>query len=260
MAASPHGDPSVEPVVRDVATLRVTIDVTHRRARLAMWGVGGVTLFKVATPLLTRWLACPLSTAQMHVLALNFVEFPVWITGAVLFCRWLHRAYEDNSHLGGRPLKFSPSYAVGSFFIPVVNLWQPYQAIRDLYVASDPRPLPDPPRFSPSSEVLYRSSGRELVPPPKWNRTFPLRSWWACYIVVPLALRLLTTLGVFWRLTASVARASILWSVTGSLAIGLHLASAVLAILVIRSIQARQEERLRRLEVAQETQRPASPV
>src|SRR6202034_462977 len=114
--------------------------------------------------------------------ALTFIEWPAWVLGAVLYCRWLYGAYDLNPRLGGSPLRFTPSYAVASFFIPILVLWQPFQALRDLYVASDPRPLPDPPRYKLNDDVLYRSSGRELIAPPNWNKPFPVRAWWAFYM------------------------------------------------------------------------------
>jgi hypothetical protein len=202
-------------------------------------------------PLIGVHLAGAGSPLAVASLGFAVVEYAVWIVGAVLFCRWLYRAYEDNQRLGGLPLKLSPAYAVGSFFIPVVNLWQPYQALRDLYVASDPRPLPDPPRFLATTDVLYRSSGRELIAPPNWNKPFPVRAWWACYMVLPWALTAVTAVEAFWGISASPsAGLSRFSSVTGVLSMTLQLGSVVLVVLVIRSIQARQEERLRRLEGA----------
>jgi hypothetical protein len=107
--------------------------------------------------------------------------------------------------------------------------------------------------------VLYRSSGRELVAPPKWSKAFPLRAWWACYMVLPTALTILTTLGTVLVATTSLVRFLTYSFLMGTFPVALHAASAVLAILVIRAIQARQEERLRRLEGSQDaaTQSPA---
>jgi hypothetical protein len=38
----------------------------------------------------------------------------------------------------GLPAKRSPGWGVGFWFIPVVNLWMPYQAIRDCLAHDDP--------------------------------------------------------------------------------------------------------------------------
>jgi hypothetical protein len=235
-----------------IASLRAAIGVTDRRARLAMWGIAVVGLFKVGVPTAAAMIPATLPFA-MRRLALSFAEWPAWITAAILYCRWLYRAYEDNAHLGGSPLRFSPSYAVGAFFIPIVNLWQPYQAIRDLYVASDPRSLPDPPQFAASTDVLYRSSGRELVAPPQWNRRFPVAAWWGFYMFAPAIVSfvfVMVEMAGFSR-WGSDRMAAIAVSGMGLVTGGIHVVSAALAIQVIRAIKARQDERLRRLQAAE---------
>jgi Domain of unknown function (DUF4328) len=48
----------------------------------------------------------------------------------VLFLIWQHRAASVARSLR-YPAHHSPGWGVGSWFVPVVNLWMPYQAIRD---------------------------------------------------------------------------------------------------------------------------------
>ena len=54
-----------------------------------------------------------------------------------LFLRWIHRA-ATLANRAGLPARRSPGMAVGSWFIPIVNLWFPYQGMRDLTPAGDP--------------------------------------------------------------------------------------------------------------------------
>lgn len=81
--------------------------------------------------------------------ALEELEVPLtaaWaiclLTTAVLFCRWLHSAYHNVIVLqpqAGRDvdgLTFTPGGAVAGFFIPFVNLWRPYRAVRELWDGS----------------------------------------------------------------------------------------------------------------------------
>jgi hypothetical protein len=184
------------------------------------------------------------------------------LAAAVLYCHWLYRAYEDNRRLRGRPLRFSPSHAVASFLIPVVNLWRPFQALRDLFVASDPRTLPDPPRYEPSREALYRSNAREFAAPPAWNKRFPVRAWWACYMILPWALKAAFLLvgAAMPMLGGSSAWLAGLLSLSGPLSDSItsltSAASTVLALEVIVAIKARQGERLRRLEGSGELAAP----
>lgn len=61
----------------------------------------------------------------------SVVEFPVEILVGVVFLMWQYRA-ATTARILGYPARRSPGLGVGSWFIPVVNLWFPYQALRDL--------------------------------------------------------------------------------------------------------------------------------
>lgn len=56
----------------------------------------------------------------------------------VAFLLWLYRANQNLSSFRNESFEFSPAGAVGSFFIPFVNLVQPYSAVREIWQASDP--------------------------------------------------------------------------------------------------------------------------
>ena len=59
----------------------------------------------------------------------------VLITG-FLWLRWLHRAYSNLGAVGHRTSRFTPGWAVGYWFVPIVNLWRPYHVHRDLAARS----------------------------------------------------------------------------------------------------------------------------
>ncbi|MEM9458883.1 MAG: DUF4328 domain-containing protein [Myxococcota bacterium] len=65
-----------------------------------------------------------------------------WVT-VVFYCRWLHRAYGNvvvlasRGRLGAR-LRYRPSQAVWSFFIPFINLVRPYRVVAELWRCSGP--------------------------------------------------------------------------------------------------------------------------
>jgi hypothetical protein len=66
-----------------------------------------------------------------------FVLALVATAGIVVTLVWQHRAAAAARALGF-PTTHSPAWGVGSWFVPVVNLWFPYQAIRDCLPPSDP--------------------------------------------------------------------------------------------------------------------------
>jgi hypothetical protein len=55
----------------------------------------------------------------------------------VVACIWQHRAASAARDLGF-PADRSPAWGVGCWFVPIVNLWMPYGAIRDCLPPGDP--------------------------------------------------------------------------------------------------------------------------
>jgi hypothetical protein len=58
------------------------------------------------------------------------------IVGGLAFFAWLHRAASNLPAFG--ETAGSPGMTVACFFIPVLNLWKPYGAVGNLWLASDP--------------------------------------------------------------------------------------------------------------------------
>lgn len=57
---------------------------------------------------------------------------------AVLFLRWVYLSNKNAHTLINGNMQSSPGWAVGWFFIPIANLWKPYQAVREIFEASHP--------------------------------------------------------------------------------------------------------------------------
>ncbi|MGD1012523.1 MAG: DUF2510 domain-containing protein [Acidimicrobiales bacterium] len=85
---------------------------------------------------------------------LPFIADVLAIVVIVLFLVWQHRAASTARCLG-YPAALSPALGVGSWFIPIVNFWFPYQALRD------------------------------MLPPGHVARPLVLRAW-LCYVITPL--------------------------------------------------------------------------
>lgn len=65
-----------------------------------------------------------------HVPQWSDLLAPFSVAAEVLFLIWQYRAATTARRLG-YPARRSPGLGVGSYFIPVVQLWFPYQALRD---------------------------------------------------------------------------------------------------------------------------------
>lgn len=74
---------------------------------------------------------------------------------------WLYRAYCNLPALGVERPRFSPGWAVGYWFVPVLNLIRPCQVMVELAQGSDPRNTP---------------SGRKSGHRPGWNTLILV--WW----------------------------------------------------------------------------------
>jgi hypothetical protein len=59
------------------------------------------------------------------------------LVSVIVACVWQNRAASAARALG-LPATRSPAWGVGSWFVPIVNLWMPYQAIRDCLPPDDP--------------------------------------------------------------------------------------------------------------------------
>ena len=86
----------------------------------------------------------------------------VYIPTAVVFLRWVYLTNRNARALAGDGLKFTPGWAVGWYFVPVATLWKPYQAMKEMFRASNPD---------------YGDNWRD-APFPKY---LPL--WWGLWIV-----------------------------------------------------------------------------
>lgn len=59
----------------------------------------------------------------------------VFIASIVLVAMWIYRAHA-NVRTAGITLEVTPGWAVGWFFVPIANLFKPFQAMRELWKAS----------------------------------------------------------------------------------------------------------------------------
>jgi hypothetical protein len=69
---------------------------------------------------------------------IGFGQTALYIVVAVLFLIWIHRAYKNLTSLNATDLRFTPGWAVGWFFVPIMSLFRPYQVASEIYKASDP--------------------------------------------------------------------------------------------------------------------------
>ena len=93
--------------------------------------------FNVALNAAQNHQTAPVLTAPDPYGGFSAVLLLFGIAAIVVECVWQFRA-ASAARAMGLPAKRSPGWGVGFWFIPVVNLWMPYQAIRDCLAHDDP--------------------------------------------------------------------------------------------------------------------------
>jgi hypothetical protein len=105
-----------------------------------------------------------LSRAEELVRVADLVRFGVFVAAAIVFLAWFSRAYRNLERLGVPGLRYTPGWAVGAWFVPILNVFRPKQVANDIWRASDPQ-------LARRSEGWH---GREVSPWLHW--------WWAFWV------------------------------------------------------------------------------
>jgi Domain of unknown function (DUF4328) len=64
--------------------------------------------------------------------AIGIIQIIVFVVSAITFIQWFRRAY-FNLHLRVNRLSHSEGWAAGCWFMPIVNLFRPYQIMKELF-------------------------------------------------------------------------------------------------------------------------------
>lgn len=146
---------------------------------------------------------------------LVLISVPVFIATVVLFCCWIFRANKNAQALGVTDMPISAGWSVGWWFIPIANLFKPYQATKEIYQASDPDYGLDDWRSAPVPATL------------RW--------WWAAWLIGNFVGEIDGRMGA--SANPQIAHVS---SWTGLASGLLSLIAAVLVIRIIQEIDNRQ--------------------
>ena len=82
------------------------------------------------------------------------------IATLITFGRWIVLAHRNLVPLGASYLEFRPGWAVGWFFIPIGNLWKPYQAMKALW-----------------------QNSHSVAKPELQDTTWLLPTWWTLWLI-----------------------------------------------------------------------------
>jgi hypothetical protein len=150
--------------------------------------------------------------------ALGYViQLAVHVLGAGIFLAWFYRAYSNARVLGVPFLRHDRGWAVAAWFVPIIALFWPKRMANDAWRASDP----DMPRNDPNW------LSRPVAPLVHW--------WWAAWLVTNFADN------VWARLDATTVDEERMATIVAIVGDAAGFAAAVLCILFIRRLTAREE-------------------
>ncbi len=67
---------------------------------------------------------------------IGFTQVAVYTLAVIFVARWIYFSSKNVRLLGARHLTIRPGWAVGWYFVPIANLWKPYQAMKEIWQAS----------------------------------------------------------------------------------------------------------------------------
>ncbi|HET7339114.1 MAG TPA: DUF4328 domain-containing protein [Candidatus Dormibacteraeota bacterium] len=170
--------------------------------------------------LLIDLMSNPNDTQSLVIGLWSLVTLVVWlgtqIAAIVFFCMWLHRVVRNMPSLGAPDPRWSPARAVVFCFIPILNWFHPLWSTLDAWRGADA-----------SRRWLDLPSRRQLRPPTL------IGYWWAAWLGGSLVLNIGS------RLSGPIAA---VFDVAGG---AVQIVAAVLCVMVIREVTARQERKNR---------------
>jgi len=68
---------------------------------------------------------------------ITIVQILVFVVSGILILRWIYISSQNAHTLSKSTMKFTPGWSIGWYFIPVFNLWKPYQVMKEIWRVSE---------------------------------------------------------------------------------------------------------------------------
>lgn len=158
--APPQAGPHIAAYYRPLGW-KTTVGAAAIVAAVVLGLLGQLSAATLGQPNGSEHLAAALAFALVGLLG-----SAVHLFASVLFLVWTHNAALNVRAFGQGGFEFTPGWCVGWWFIPIASLWKPYQALKEIWRASDPEAV--------GTESRQTWQLRETP------ALFPL--WWASYL------------------------------------------------------------------------------
>ncbi|MDP2710877.1 MAG: DUF4328 domain-containing protein [Solirubrobacteraceae bacterium] len=167
-----------------------------------------------------------LQAAETRSLLANLAQLAAYWMAIIAFVFWFARAYRNGARLGARGLRYKPGWAIGAWFVPILNLVRPKRIANDIWRAADPA-------LGRGADGWQSGSVSSLI---HW--------WWGVWLFSGLV----GNTARFMYSEAGTLGEQLRASTVGAIVDVVFIVASVLAILVVRALTARQEERARTLD------------
>lgn len=157
----------------------------------------------------------------------SLLYFAFLIAELIVFLMWLYAAHVNLTRLGARGLRFSSGWAVGYFFIPILNLFRPVQAMQEIWKASAPDSL--------DGHAWQHQPGAARI-----------GFWWACWLISTFVGNIAAPMELSAR-DVETFRGGVVLSMVSTV---FSILAGLLSIAVIRGITIRQRRKYERLRSA----------
>ncbi|MEN1679385.1 MAG: DUF4328 domain-containing protein [Planctomycetota bacterium] len=87
------------------------------------------------------WASPNITPIDTVFMALGVAFLVAMIVLLFAFCRWKYRSYANLRAFGVEDTRMTPRWAVGYYFIPIVNLYMPFRAMKDIINGSAGKPV-----------------------------------------------------------------------------------------------------------------------
>lgn len=166
------------------------------------------------------WTEAEAEANDLRVIVIAGLYTLVLLAGIIAFLVWLYRVRSNLPALGIQDARWSPGWAVGWWFVPIMSLFRPYQLVKEVWQASGPEARPVAWRYTQVPALLG------------W--------WWALFLIGSFAgniafrmtMRGPETIDGYISNTMAYTVSAVIWVV-----------ATIPAIMVVKGIDRRQAER-----------------
>jgi len=67
---------------------------------------------------------------------LGIIQIITLILSGIIILKWIYRANYNARQLGAKGMVFTSGWSIGWYFIPIANMWKPYQAMKEIWKTS----------------------------------------------------------------------------------------------------------------------------